>query len=155
MNATEMLVEFEESCKAIGAPSLSYSLYDLLYARRQLITEEYHEVIDALEEIRTHGNVSDTRAELAKELADLLYVVYGTAVLLDIPIDAVFAEVHRSNMSKLNSATFREDGKLLKGPNYRPPDIRRVMQINIDKLIARYPEGYSSERSVNRVREEH
>jgi predicted HAD superfamily Cof-like phosphohydrolase len=62
--------------------------------------------------------------KLGKELSDLLYVVYGTAVSYGLPIDDIFAEVHRSNMSKLGedgNPVLREDGKILKGPNYTPP----------------------------------
>jgi predicted HAD superfamily Cof-like phosphohydrolase len=65
-------------------------------------------------------------AKVAKELADLLYVTYGTAASLGIDIDEVFAEVHRSNMSKVGPdgvPMYREDGKVLKGPNYTPPNI--------------------------------
>lgn len=125
---SEMLVEFEEACTAAGTIASRFDLDASILIRIKLITEEYREVLDALEEMLAYGPTADTRAEVAKELADLLYVTYGTAVCLDIPIDAVFAEVHRSNMSKLNGATFRKDGKLLKGPNYAPPDIKRVLQ---------------------------
>lgn len=48
-----------------------------------------------------------------------------------IPINAVFAEVHRSNLSKLmpdGSVLRREDGKILKGPNYSPPDIKSILE---------------------------
>lgn len=67
--------------------------------------------------------------KVAKELADLLYVVYGTAAAYGIPIDNVFREVHRSNMSKLGEdgkPIYREDGKVLKGPNYSPANIEKV-----------------------------
>ena len=66
---------------------------------------------------------------VAKELADLLYVVYGTAVSLGIPIDDVFCEVHTSNMSKLDDngkPIYREDGKVLKGPHYFQPNLEFI-----------------------------
>jgi predicted HAD superfamily Cof-like phosphohydrolase len=65
-------------------------------------------------------------AQVSKELTDLLYVTYGTLARLGVDGDEVFAEVHRSNMSKVGPngvALYREDGKVLKGPNYTPPDI--------------------------------
>lgn len=74
---------------------------------------------------RLTGNVMDPRA-LAKELADLLYVVYGTGAAVGIDMDKVYDEVHCSNMSKLGAdgeVIRREDGKVLKGPNYAPPDL--------------------------------
>lgn len=70
------------------------------------------------------------RIKMAKELADLLYVVYGTTLSFGIPIDDVFNEVHRSNMSKLvnGKPLKREDGKVLKGPNYTPPNFDWIMK---------------------------
>ena len=66
----------------------------------------------------------------ADALGDLLYVTYGTAVQMGIPIDEVFAEIHRSNMTKLDEngkPIFREDGKVLKGPNFQPPDLKGIL----------------------------
>jgi predicted HAD superfamily Cof-like phosphohydrolase len=69
-------------------------------------------------------------AKLAKEMADMLYVIYGTFDLLGLPADKVFNEVHRSNMSKLGPdglPVLRSDGKVLKGPNYSEADIEAVL----------------------------
>lgn len=63
-------------------------------------------------------------------LMNLLMDVCGSAFVLRIPLNAAFAEVHRSNMSKLmpdGSVLYREDHKILKGPNYVPPDIAAVL----------------------------
>ena len=71
------------------------------------------------------------KAALTKELADLLYVTYGFAVTFGLPIDEVFERVHRSNMSKLGDdgkPVYREDGKVLKGPNYQPPDLTDLFE---------------------------
>lgn len=97
--------------------------FDLARLRERVMEEEYNEVLEVL------YSVDKTR--LAKELGDLLYVVYGTAVSAGIPMDQVFEEVHKSNMSKLGDdgkPVLREDGKILKGPNYRPPDIGRILR---------------------------
>jgi predicted HAD superfamily Cof-like phosphohydrolase len=64
---------------------------------------------------------------MAKELADLLYVVYGTAVSLGIDMEPVFKEVHRSNMSKVGGYK-REDGKWVKPPTYSPADILPIIK---------------------------
>jgi predicted HAD superfamily Cof-like phosphohydrolase len=67
---------------------------------------------------------------IAHELADVVYVAYGTAVSYGIDLDAVIAEVHRANMIKLDAqgrATRRADGKIMKGPSYRPPDVANVL----------------------------
>lgn len=85
--------------------------------RIKLILEESAEVVEALE--------ADDLLALAKELADLAYVLYGTAVTRGIDLDAAVRAVHESNMSKLvdGRPILREDGKVLKGPNYRAPDM--------------------------------
>jgi NTP pyrophosphatase (non-canonical NTP hydrolase) len=87
--------------------------------RISLITEEFRELRDALD--------ADDVVEVADALADLLYVVIGSALQWGIPIARVFAEVHRSNMSKVGGPR-RPDGKILKGPNYSPPNIRFVLE---------------------------
>lgn len=68
--------------------------------------------------------------EAADACADLRYVVIGTELALGIPGDAVFAEVHRSNMTKLGphgKAILDEGGKVLKPPSYVPPDVAGVL----------------------------
>ena len=85
--------------------------------RLALIEEEFTELIEAL-------NWGD-RVQIAKELADLVYVVVGTSVALGIPFNDVFAALQASNMSKIGpdgQASRREDGKILKGEFYRPAE---------------------------------
>jgi predicted HAD superfamily Cof-like phosphohydrolase len=92
--------------------------------RINLIAEEVSELFAAL-------NDRDI-VEVADALADLLYVTYGMAHEFGIPIDEVFEEVQESNMSKLGEdgkPLYREDGKVMKGPNFRPPDIQSILGI--------------------------
>jgi predicted HAD superfamily Cof-like phosphohydrolase len=94
--------------------------------RENLIEEELLELQEAT--MKEPINIVD----VADALGDLLYVVYGAAVEYGIPLDAVFEEIHASNMSKLGadgSPVYRGDGKVVKGPNYRPPDIAKVLGI--------------------------
>jgi Phosphoribosyl-ATP pyrophosphohydrolase len=68
--------------------------------------------------------------ELTDAICDLIYVLCGTAVSFGIPLDKCFAEVQRSNMSKLGEdgkPIVREDGKILKGPNFSPPDLHTII----------------------------
>lgn len=68
---------------------------------------------------------------LAHELADVVYVAYGTALVHGIDLDAVLAEIHRSNMTKIGpdgSVSRREDGKVLKGEHYEAPDVPGVLR---------------------------
>lgn len=92
---------------------------DVRAVRRVLLAEEFRETDDAL--------ASGDRLAIAQELADLVYVAYGTALVYGIDLDAALAEVHRANMSKLGAdglPVLRDDGKVLKGPNYQSPDMR-------------------------------
>jgi predicted HAD superfamily Cof-like phosphohydrolase len=97
---------------------------DLIILRMKLINEELNELRDEL-----YVSSPDKR-KVAKELADLLYVIYGAGVAFGIDMDSVFEAVHQSNMSKLDDKgqpVYREDGKVLKGPNYKAPDLSWVM----------------------------
>lgn len=92
--------------------------------RARLIAEEAQEAVDALK-----AEPLDREA-VAKELADLLVVTYGTADVLGIDLDAAFRRVHESNMSKLGpdgTPVRRSDGKILKGPSYQPPNLSGVV----------------------------
>lgn len=74
-----------------------------------------------------HNNNLDA---IRHSLMTLLMDVCGAAFVLRIPLNAVFAEVHRANMSKLmpdGSVLYREDRKILKGPNYTPPNIAAIL----------------------------
>lgn len=93
----------------------------LLRLRGRVMTEEVKEwIVEA-----TYNSDIDKRA---KELADILYTVFGTIITegLQNDIEKVFDLVHESNMSKLGEdgkPVKRADGKILKGPNYKEPDL--------------------------------
>jgi len=87
--------------------------------RVSLIQEE----CDELKESMASGNLSC----VAKELADLLYVVYGTAVSYGIDMEPVFREVHRSNLSKVGGYK-RDDGKWVKPPTYSPACLEPILR---------------------------
>ena len=94
-----------------------------------LVGEEFHELQYAVAE----GDLN----EIAKEAADLLYVVYGLGYAFGFPMDEVFSEVHRSNMSKLTvdgKVLRRADGKVLKSDQYTPADIDKVLGVTSDPL---------------------
>jgi len=86
--------------------------------RVRLIQEEFDELQEAL------GRRD--AAAVAKELADLLYVVYGTAVSCGIDMEPVFREVHRSNMSKVGGHK-RADGKWVKPATYSPAHVEPIL----------------------------
>lgn len=116
----DMLLEFH---KVYGAAINQPYSKELAKLRVNLIDEEAQEVHDEL-----FWEVDETfdPKKLTKELADLMYVTIGTAVTFGLPLREVFAEVHKSNMSKLGpdgKPIYREDGKVLKGPNYKEPNL--------------------------------
>ena len=85
--------------------------------RIKLLDEEYYELVEAL-------NWGDP-VHIAKEIADLVYVAVGTAISLGIPFNDVFAALQTSNMTKVGAdgkVTKREDGKILKGEDFRPAE---------------------------------
>lgn len=111
---TQKVRQFTE---AMGQPLDVEPTPELAMLRQSLILEEAKEV--SAELLRPQID----KAALTKELSDLLYVVYGTALAFGLPLDPAFNRVHESNMSKLvdGKPLYREDGKVLKGPNYQPP----------------------------------
>lgn len=146
--ALQQLKEFHRvfACAAAERPVLLGQETQQL--RISLMKEELAETISAMEA----GNLPD----IADGLADLCYVAIGTAVAYGIPLDRVFEEVHRANMSKAqicatcsgsggvldwtHSGTcatckgsgavvrYREDGKVLKPEGWKPPDIAAILR---------------------------
>ena len=90
--------------------------------RKKLIEEELQELKEAI-----HDN---DIVEVADALTDILVVTYGAGVAFGIDLDKCFQEVHRSNMSKLSlegKPIYNEYGKVMKGPNYSPPDLKKII----------------------------
>jgi predicted HAD superfamily Cof-like phosphohydrolase len=118
----EMVKEFHQVFGHPIALIPAFPTEELRKLREDLISEERSELSDA-EEKRDIVGVADA-------LSDLLYVIYGMGLVYGIDLDKTFQEVHRSNMSKLGAdgkPIYREDGKVLKGPNYTPPDLKKVL----------------------------
>jgi len=97
---------------------------EITHLRLELIAEELDELYDAIE--------NKDIVEVADALTDILYVTYGAGHSFGIDLDKCFAEVQRSNMSKLGEdgkPIYREDGKVMKGPNYSEPDLKSTLQL--------------------------
>ncbi len=93
--------------------------------RYKLMREENEEYLEA-------ANNNDL-VEVADALGDMLYILCGTLIEhgMQYKIDEVFDEIQRSNMSKLGAdgkPIYRDDGKVLKGPNYFKPDIQAILE---------------------------
>lgn len=95
--------------------------------QRTLIVEEFKEFLEAE---RLFNNSPVLKAEALKELADLVYVCYQYAANMGWDLDEALNRVHISNMSKLDAngnPIYRADGKVLKGPNYTPPNLEDLV----------------------------
>ena len=92
--------------------------------RFNLMKEENEEYLEAVQ--------NNDLIEIADALGDMLYILCGTIIEhgLQHKIEAVFDEIQRSNMSKLDAdgkPIYREDGKVMKGPNYFKPDFSKII----------------------------
>ena len=100
---------------------LDNAVYDLRY---RLMHEENEEYLEACK----NGDL----VEIADALGDMMYILCGTILShgLQDKIENIYEEIQRSNMSKLGAdgkPIYREDGKILKGPNYFKPDIKKQL----------------------------
>ena len=96
-----------------------------LQLRFDLMDEENREYLEAAK--------NDDLVEVADALGDMLYILCGTIIEhgMQEKIEEVFNEIQRSNMSKLGSdgkPIYREDGKVMKGPNYFKPNIAEILE---------------------------
>ena len=96
-----------------------------------LIEEECGEFFDAAEVATTEMENDRKRENILKELSDLVFVCYQFAACFGLDLDEAMARVFQSNMSKLDkrgNPIYREDGKVLKGPFYRQPDLHSLVK---------------------------
>ena len=117
-NEQTMVTEFHRTFDIVANSAPTIPDAKTTQLRVRLIEEEFAELREAL-----------AKAELpaiAKELADLLYVVYGTAASYGIDMEPVFREVHRSNMSKVGGHK-RADGKWVKPAHYSRASIEPIV----------------------------
>jgi predicted HAD superfamily Cof-like phosphohydrolase len=120
----EQLSEFQTSYNSTMNTEPTLISDDDYSLRYRLGKEELIEYFDACKD----GNLT----EIADALADQLYILLGTIVShgMQEVIEPIFNEVHRSNMSKLGAdgnPIYREDGKILKGENYSPPNVSQYL----------------------------
>ena len=102
-------------------PSFSTDKINLL--RLNLIKEELNELIDAMDK--------KDLVEVGDALTDILYVTYGAGHAFGINLDKCFEEVQNSNMSKFDNngkPIYNESGKVLKGPNYFKPNLKKIIK---------------------------
>lgn len=123
MSIAEQVREFHDvyGCARRETPTLDVPELSM---RLALIDEEVEELHVAV--------AAGDLIEVADALGDLAYVVYGAALTFGIDLDAVLDEIHRSNMSKLGDngqPVYRDDGKILKGPNFSQPNLAPILGV--------------------------
>lgn len=118
--------EFNKA-NGIKAPT---RVFEKIHLQYKLVEEEADELKTAFKNWQSvsWGTKADRKAREAilDAIADSIYVLIGLALKMDFDLDGAFREVHRSNMSKLGEdgkPIKRDDGKVLKGPNFTPPDL--------------------------------
>ena len=126
MNARENQVRrFQEAMEQpIDIPMSSKELMLRMSFIDEEVKELRDEVVTAVKELGDTAEVShELRANILKELGDVMYVASGFAVTFGLPISRAFDRIHASNMSKMvdGKAIKNDEGKVMKGPNYKPP----------------------------------
>ena len=124
MTPAEMVDEFNRAFGIQTRETPGLPSGDIEALRSELIREEYEEWKLAAED----GDI----VEMARELADIVYVVYGAALAYGINLDAVISAIHQANMRKLGPdgrPVWREDGKLMKPKGWVPADVASVLEI--------------------------
>jgi predicted HAD superfamily Cof-like phosphohydrolase len=123
----QMVLDFH---KAVGHCWQSCPHADLPYEevmlRVRVIEEEFDELVEAMN--------AKNLISIADGLADLLYVVYGCGLAYGLDLEPIFAEVHRSNMTK-TGAPKDAQGKVMKGAQYEPPRLAEVLQVLSEHTI--------------------
>lgn len=146
----QQVVEFHKTFGQPVAANVTIMTESRMNLRNGFIMEEYNELLEAqgfvekptllqrivkklfpsFFEIKMVKERSQNIVEIADALTDILYFVYGQGIEHGFDMDACFAEVHRSNMSKLDEngkVLYRDDGKVMKSSLYSAPDLVKVL----------------------------
>lgn len=117
--------------KILGSIDFSTEANEALWEMQiDLIEEECGEFFDAAYVVKEEPENACKRENVLKELSDLVFVCYQFAACFGLDLDEAMTRVFKSNMSKLDEQgqpIYREDGKVLKGPNYRPPNLSSLV----------------------------
>lgn len=119
MKTPEHLIEQAFVFRLAAEQSIDPKDEDVQEMQLTLIREEFNELLEA----HINEDTDEDKVHTLKELADLVFVCYQYAVARNWNLDIALTRVFESNMSKFvdGKPLRREDGKILKGPNYQPP----------------------------------
>jgi len=134
--AIEDVTKFHETYGVPILDSPEIPSWERRTLRWEIIYEEMEELRHAMA-VGLNRMIKADLIEVADGIADAIYVLIGTALEFGIPLEKVWDEVQRSNMSKLDEngkPILREDGKVLKGPNFFKPDIAKIINEKTGKI---------------------
>lgn len=118
---TQMVQEFRDKYD-IPTPTKDKKLIN---TQMDCVEEEINELNNAL-----YSSRNQPTTDVLDAICDSIYVLVGLALAMGMDIDGAMEEVHKSNMSKLDEdgkPIYRDDGKVLKGPNFKPPKLEKFI----------------------------
>lgn len=119
---TDMVMDFHKLYNAYISEKPELRDKDIAKLRIKLLDEELNEYKEAV--------YTNNLVEIADALGDIIYVAIGAAISYGIPMEKVFAEIHRSNMDKLDengNPIINEYGKVVKPSWWQPPDLKTIL----------------------------
>ena len=136
MTLLEQAVEFRQAFNQemlAGMTRYGFVKERLFNMQAGLIAEESNEFLQACADLEGAPNTPANHIEVLKELSDVVFVCYQFAAAYGLDLDAAMERVFESNMSKLDdngNPIYRDDGKVLKGPNYKKPDLYDLVPLS-------------------------
>ncbi len=104
-------------------------LFDM---QARLVAEETNEFLEACDNLKKEPHKPENHVEVLKEASDIVFVAYQFCAAYGLDLDTAMQRVYESNMSKLDDdgkPQYRSDGKVLKGPNYKKPELYDLVQL--------------------------
>jgi NTP pyrophosphatase (non-canonical NTP hydrolase) len=136
MTLLEQAVEFRRAFNQemlVGMTRYGFVKERLFNMQAGLIAEESDEFLQAARDLEGAPNTPANHIEVLKELSDVVFVCYQFAAAYGLDLDTAMERVFESNMSKLDdngNPIYRDDGKVLKGPNYKKPELGDLVPLN-------------------------
>ena len=135
MTLLEQAVEFRQAFNQemlAGMTRYGFVKERLFNMQAGLIAEESNEFLQACADLEGAPNTPANHVEVLKELSDVVFVCYQFAAAYGLDLDTAMERVFESNMSKLDdngNPIYRDDGKVLKGPNYQKPNLMDLVPL--------------------------
>jgi predicted HAD superfamily Cof-like phosphohydrolase len=137
-----------------GSERMMEQFHQLLHESDKCLALRWHLIDEECAEGNDAASDGD-EVRMLDALADMLYVIFGTAVAYDLPLAAAFYEVHRSNMTKQRVEGDRDKERLRdKGPDWQPPDLKRILRAHRNQRQMEAERAFSTGPRTGRVQSE-